>query len=305
MRVNAFVSMMIAAALAAASSMAMAQNATPPNPQDIEPRVNTSATPPARETPRPEDVEPRVNTSAPTDSSSSPSSPSSPARDGRANEAATGVSSGAAGNAAASAKPSQRTPATASGAPASGATGTTGGASNTTAAAQGTAAAKPGAAKGKSLDRLELDTTQITGNRELPKVLYIVPWKRSDLGDLVGRPVNSLLDEVLTPVDRDVFQRENRYYRALTPGAAENDALSADDGRARGPQRDPVRTNSAPAAGSQGSATHPRGCSSAHRPGYSPANPPTRPGYWSSRADRPRHETPGWRSGRRARGDSP
>ena len=254
MRVNAFVSMMIAAALAAASSIAMAQNATPPNPQDIEPRVNTSATPPARETPRPEDVEPRVNTSAPTDSSSSP------ARDGRANEAATGVSSGAAGNAAASAKPSQRTPATASGAPASGATGTTGGASNTTAAAQGAAAAKPGA-KGKSLDRLELDTTQITGNRELPKVLYIVPWKRSDLGDLVGRPVNSLLDEVLTPVDRDVFQRENRYYRALTPGAAENDALSADDGRARGPQRDPVRTNSAPAAGSQGSATHPTNAS--------------------------------------------
>ncbi|HEY8508812.1 MAG TPA: hypothetical protein VIL32_10670, partial [Steroidobacteraceae bacterium] len=67
----------------------------------------------------------------------------------------------------------------------------------------------------RAVDRLELDTTQITGNRELPKVLYIVPWKRSDLGDLVGKPVNSLLDEVLTPVDRDVFRRENRYYRAL------------------------------------------------------------------------------------------
>jgi hypothetical protein len=91
----------------------------------------------------------------------------------------------------------------------------------------------------------------------LPKVLYIVPWKRSDLGDLVGKPVNSLLDEVLTPVDRDVFQRVNRYYRALTPGAAANDALSAQDGGPRGPQRDPVRTNSAPAAGSQGSATYP------------------------------------------------
>jgi hypothetical protein len=51
----------------------------------------------------------------------------------------------------------------------------------------------------------------------LPKVLYIVPWKRSDLGDLVGRPVNSLLDEVLQPLDRDVFQRENRYYDALQP----------------------------------------------------------------------------------------
>ena len=58
---------------------------------------------------------------------------------------------------------------------------------------------------------------RITGNRELPKVLYIVPWKHSDLSDLGGRPANSLLDEVLTPVDRDVFQRENRYYRALQP----------------------------------------------------------------------------------------
>jgi hypothetical protein len=68
------------------------------------------------------------------------------------------------------------------------------------------------------MDRLELDTTAITGNRELPKVLVIVPWKRSDLGDLMGKPVNSLLDEVLQPVDRDVFRRENRYFTALDQG---------------------------------------------------------------------------------------
>jgi hypothetical protein len=72
----------------------------------------------------------------------------------------------------------------------------------------------------KAQDRLQLDATQITGNQELPKVLYIVPWKRSDLGDLIGKPVNSLLDEVLEPVDRDVFKRENRYYDALKPDAA-------------------------------------------------------------------------------------
>jgi hypothetical protein len=81
-------------------------------------------------------------------------------------------------------------------------------------AAASAADAKP---KGNAKDRMELDPTQITGNRELPKVLYIVPWKSSDLSDLAGRPANSLLDEVLTPVDRDVFQRENRYYRALQP----------------------------------------------------------------------------------------
>jgi hypothetical protein len=84
-----------------------------------------------------------------------------------------------------------------------------------------TAADSTRAARGtKGTDRVELETTDITGNRELPKVLYIVPWRRSDLGDLVGRPANSLLDEVLQPIDRDVFLRENRYYDALKPDAA-------------------------------------------------------------------------------------
>ena len=89
--------------------------------------------------------------------------------------------------------------------------------SGTTTASGGEA---PPARGGGAVDRIELDTTQITGNRELPKVLYIVPWKRAELGDLVGKPVNSLLDEVLEPVDRDVFRRENRYYRALRPDEA-------------------------------------------------------------------------------------
>jgi hypothetical protein len=76
------------------------------------------------------------------------------------------------------------------------------------------------AKKGNAKDRLDLDATQITGNRELPKVLYIVPWRTAELGDLVGRPVNSLLDEVLEPVDRDVFRRQNRYFEALQPNEA-------------------------------------------------------------------------------------
>jgi hypothetical protein len=82
------------------------------------------------------------------------------------------------------------------------------------------AAATNKPAKGNAKDRLDLDTTQITGNRELPKVLYIVPWRSAELGDLVGRPVNSLLDEVLEPVDRDVFRRQNRYFEALQPNEA-------------------------------------------------------------------------------------
>jgi hypothetical protein len=70
---------------------------------------------------------------------------------------------------------------------------------------------------GKAIDRIELDTTQITGNKELPKVMYVVPWKHSDLGDLTGKPANSLVDEVLQPLDRDVFNREERYYHTVAP----------------------------------------------------------------------------------------
>lgn len=76
-------------------------------------------------------------------------------------------------------------------------------------------AVKPG-----SKDRIELDTTQISGNRELPKVMYVVPWRKADPGEFAGRPPNSLLDEALAPVDRDVFRRQNRYYSALQGGAA-------------------------------------------------------------------------------------
>jgi hypothetical protein len=73
------------------------------------------------------------------------------------------------------------------------------------------------------IDRLDLDRTEVTGNQELPKVLYIVPWQRSDPGDLMGRPVNSLLDEVLAPLDREEFIRQVDYYSDLYGVAGEEE----------------------------------------------------------------------------------
>lgn len=86
----------------------------------------------------------------------------------------------------------------------------------------------PAAATPKVQDRLELDSTQITGNKELPKVMYVVPWRRPDLGEFAGKPPNSLLDELLQPVDREVFRRQNRYFAALQPDAVGTPSASGD-----------------------------------------------------------------------------
>ena len=80
------------------------------------------------------------------------------------------------------------------------------------------------AAPALAQDRAEIDRTRIIGNRELPKVLYIVPWKKPFPGELSGRPAASVLDEALAPVDRDVFRRQVQYdgqvkAPAAAPGA--------------------------------------------------------------------------------------
>lgn len=65
------------------------------------------------------------------------------------------------------------------------------------------------------MDELDLGRSEITGNQELPKVLYIVPWQKSGPGELMGKPVNTLLDDVLAPIDRSEFVREVDYFGDL------------------------------------------------------------------------------------------
>lgn len=75
---------------------------------------------------------------------------------------------------------------------------------------------------------LNLDATAIRGNQELPKVLYIVPWKDPAMAELAGRPVNSLVEEVLAPVDREVFRRQTRYFSQLYGAGAAQPAAVPD-----------------------------------------------------------------------------
>jgi hypothetical protein len=72
----------------------------------------------------------------------------------------------------------------------------------------------------KVVDRLNLDATAITGNRELPKVMSIVPWKAAEPPAGPDRPMGSLIDELLSPLDRDEFRREIAYYSDLTKPVA-------------------------------------------------------------------------------------
>jgi len=50
----------------------------------------------------------------------------------------------------------------------------------------------------------------ILGNEETPKSLVIVPWKSSEMGDAIS--LSDTLDDRATPVDKEVFLRELRYY---------------------------------------------------------------------------------------------
>jgi len=76
---------------------------------------------------------------------------------------------------------------------------------------------KRGTDGNRVMDELELGRTEITGNQELPTVMYIVPWQKSDPGELLGRPVNTLLDEIMAPIDRSEFMRQVDYYGDLHP----------------------------------------------------------------------------------------
>ena len=58
----------------------------------------------------------------------------------------------------------------------------------------------------------ELEGISVIGNRELPQSLVIVPWQPPKPGELDGKPLQSLINEVLGPIDKDVHKRKVSYY---------------------------------------------------------------------------------------------
>ena len=78
-------------------------------------------------------------------------------------------------------------------------------------------------------DEMDLETSTVTGNRELPRVMVIVPWKKSEPGELRGKPLGSLLDEALSPVNREVFRRRLDLYEDLHAEVDVHEAQGKED----------------------------------------------------------------------------
>ena len=69
-------------------------------------------------------------------------------------------------------------------------------------------------------DSLQLEGTAITGNKELPMVLYILPWKTVERFDIESPPISSIMDQPLAPLDRATFKRTIHYHQAIYSKAA-------------------------------------------------------------------------------------
>ncbi len=55
----------------------------------------------------------------------------------------------------------------------------------------------------------------VSGNKEAPNLLYIIPWKDSTEHSKPPE-VNRLMDEVFSTIDPDVYEKELGFYQQLT-----------------------------------------------------------------------------------------
>jgi hypothetical protein len=64
-------------------------------------------------------------------------------------------------------------------------------------------------------DSVKLEGTEIIGNKELPQVLYIVPWKPIENFEISSPKVSSIMDKKAGPIDRAAFKRKVNYHNAI------------------------------------------------------------------------------------------
>ncbi len=60
----------------------------------------------------------------------------------------------------------------------------------------------------------------VSGSREQPRVMYILPWQQAKNGDFTAISAGDRPGDLFAPLDRDDFRRELRYQRMLGDTAA-------------------------------------------------------------------------------------
>ncbi len=55
----------------------------------------------------------------------------------------------------------------------------------------------------------------VSGNKEAPNILYIIPWKDNNV-DATPPEVTRLMDEIYSTVDPDVYEKEVLFFEQLT-----------------------------------------------------------------------------------------
>lgn len=72
-------------------------------------------------------------------------------------------------------------------------------------------------------EKITMDSLQVIGNKEMPNILYILPWQTAQLPTMVELPLSGLIQDALQPVDRESILRR-KYYQEVV--------LSRESGRA-------------------------------------------------------------------------
>jgi hypothetical protein len=63
--------------------------------------------------------------------------------------------------------------------------------------------------------RLDMEGAAIFGNKESPNVLYVVPWRPAKQLTGMIPPEMNTMNELLVPLDRDVFRRRVDWYQTF------------------------------------------------------------------------------------------
>ncbi|MEQ6340193.1 MAG: hypothetical protein M3A44_00735 [Gammaproteobacteria bacterium] len=61
-------------------------------------------------------------------------------------------------------------------------------------------------------DTIESSGTKIIGDSDMPKTLYIVPWKKPETAPLPARSMGEFANAALAPLDRDTLLRQMQYH---------------------------------------------------------------------------------------------